>query len=106
MANGDNLVKAPSSMELMTRNLDQFLEEITLDFFTEFEHFLDSSSEDEKSETLVWTLDGPIRVAFILFCTHNGVIEIHQPCPHPPPSPTRGHAAADNLQTVMPGIHG
>ena len=51
-------------------------------------------------------LEGPIRVAFILFCTHNGVIEIHQPCPHPPPSPTRGHAAADNLQSVMPGIHG
>ena len=35
------------------RNFDQFLEEITLDFFTEFEDFLD---EDEESETSVWTL--------------------------------------------------
>ena len=56
MANGDNLVKAPYSMELMTRNIDQFCEEITLDFFTEFEDFLDSSSKDEKSETSVWIL--------------------------------------------------
>ena len=99
MTNGDNLVKAPSSMELMTRNRDQFFEEITLDFFTEFEDFLDSSSEHEKSETSAWTL---LRV--FCFGTHNGVIEIHQPCPHPPPSPTRGHAAADNLQTAMVDI--
>ena len=94
-------------MELMTRNLDQFCEEITLDFFTEFEDFLDSSPEGEQSETSVWTL---LRVPselllYIYFGTHNGVIDIHQPCPHPPPSPKRGHAAADNLQTVMPGIH-
>ena len=32
--------------------------------------------------------------------------ELRDACPHTPPSPTRGHAAADNLQTVMPGIHG
>ena len=99
MANGDNMVKAPYSMELMTRNRDQFCEEITLDFFTEFEDFLDSSSKDEKSETSVWPL---LRVpselgvfvslfvvvlgwVFLFFLlgggggvgTHNGVIEIH-----------------------------
>ena len=33
-------------------------------------------------------------------------MKVHQPCPHPPPSPTRGHAAAANHQTAMSGIHG
>ena len=33
-------------------------------------------------------------------------MSIRQLCPHPPRSPTNGHAATDNHQTVMPGIHG
>ncbi|XP_041350827.1 uncharacterized protein LOC121369819 [Gigantopelta aegis] len=51
MAKGESLFKAPSSVELMTRNLGQFCEEITLDFFTLVFDFMDSSSEDKKSET-------------------------------------------------------
>ena len=51
-ANGDNLVKAPSSVELIMRNLGQLVE-IT---FVLFSDFVDSSSEDDKPETSVWTL--------------------------------------------------
>ena len=43
---------------------------------------------------------GTINVCFF---RHIVFMSIRQPCPR---SPTRGHAAADNHQTVMPGVHG
>ena len=49
----------------------------------------------------------PIWICFVfLFCVILFNILYCLWIPHPPPSPTRGHAAWDNLQTVMPGIHG
>ena len=44
-AKGDNLVKATSSVELIMRNLGQFIE-VTFDLFS---NFVDLSSEDETS---------------------------------------------------------
>ena len=105
-ANNCLLVKAPSSMELMTRNLDQFLEELTLDFFTALEDFLDSSSEDEKSETSVCTL---LRVPseLLLFCfvliTESYKFINHVPIRH---RVQEGDMLLRITSSVMPGIHG
>ena len=52
MAKGDNFFKAPSSVELMMRNLGQVLEVVTFVFFV---YVIDSSSVEEKSPTSVWT---------------------------------------------------
>ena len=68
----------------------------------------DSSSDIEESETSVRIrfLRVPSVWLFVIFWDILNCLWIHQPCPHPPPSPKRGHAAADNIQTYMPGKHG
>ena len=63
---------------------------------------MDSSSEDVVRNLGVDPFQGPIISIVFTNCAHSILIKVHQP----PPSPIRGHAAADNHQTVMPGIHG
>jgi hypothetical protein len=55
IANGDSFFKASSLVELMIRKLGQDCreEEITLDFFKTLLFIIDSSSEEEESETSV-----------------------------------------------------
>ena len=111
LAKGDSFRKAPSSVDPIIWNLGQvlqeFIQEVILNFLTFHDFIIDSSSLDVEYQSSVWTRlrVTSIRVSLDFF-GHNIVMSIHQPFTHPPPSPTREHAAADNLQTVIPGIHG
>ena len=89
----------------MTRNLGQVFEERVFVFFIIGTHGL--FVRGRKVRNLgVDPFQGPIISIVFANYTHILVFKVHQPCPHPPSSPIRGHAAADNHQTVMPGIHG
>ena len=89
--------------EPIIRNFVQILE-VTKYFL---EYVIDSLSEEEESASSVFTLFSvpSIRLFFIIIKKKLWVMSIHQLCPHPPPSSTRGHAA-NIQQTVVPGING